>query len=88
MIIVVDTSFEKDFKRLHGSNIQKRIIQKLDVLQSLENFDKISGIKNMKWFPNFYRIRIGEYRIGFKYENNTITLLRVRSRKDIYNIFP
>jgi len=44
----------------------------------------------MKWFPDFYRIRIWNYRIGFKLEKNKIILLRIRirSRKDIYRIFP
>lgn len=88
MIIVVDESFEKDFKKLQGSNIQKRIIEKIDALELASKLAGIPNIKVMKWFPDFYRMRIWEYRIGFKYENDTIILLRVRSRKEIYNIFP
>jgi mRNA interferase RelE/StbE len=42
----------------------------------------------MKWFSDFYRIRIWDYRIGLKLEWNKIILLRIRNRKDIYNIFP
>jgi len=88
MIIIVDDSFEKDFKKLQGSNIQKRIIEKIDALKISSDLNEISNTKKMKGFPNFYRIRIWEYRIGFTYQDGVITLLRVRSRKDIYNIFP
>jgi hypothetical protein len=45
MIIVVDESFEKDFKKLQGSNIQKRIIEKID---ALELASKLAGIPNIK----------------------------------------
>ena len=53
-----------------------------------KNINDISNVKIMNWFNNFYRIRIWDYRIWFKLEWNKIILLRVRSRKDIYNIFP
>jgi mRNA-degrading endonuclease RelE of RelBE toxin-antitoxin system len=42
----------------------------------------------MKWFSDFYRIRIWDYRIGFKLEWDKLILLRIRNRNDIYNIFP
>jgi mRNA-degrading endonuclease RelE of RelBE toxin-antitoxin system len=31
---------------------------------------------------------IGDYRIGFYYENNQIELVRVVKRNDIYKVFP
>jgi len=88
MIIEIDKSFKKDFLKLKNKVIKDRIINKIENIENLESIKNISNIKIMKWFNNFYRIRIWDYRIWFRYENNKITLLRVRSRKDIYNIFP
>jgi len=37
---------------------------------------------------NYYRIRIGTYRLGFKENKGAILLLRFMHRKDIYEFFP
>jgi len=88
MIIKVDKSFKKDFLKLKNKEIEYRILKKLNEIEKVKTINNISNIKLMKWFNNFYRIRIWNFRIWFKFENNEIILLRVRSRKDIYNIFP
>ena len=88
MIIEVDESFKKDFQKIKNHEIKKRIIDKLNTLEISSDIHNISNIKNMKWFIDFYRIRIWDYRIGVKIKWSKIILLRVRSRKDIYNIFP
>ena len=37
---------------------------------------------------NYYRIRVGNYRLGIKLSEQTIILLRFMNRKDIYKYFP
>ena len=37
---------------------------------------------------NYYRMGIGNYRMGFKIESGNIIILRFMHRKDIYNYFP
>jgi len=49
---------------------------------------EIPNLKKMKGHTNAYRIRFGDYRIGFLFENNTIILSRVMNRKEIYRYFP
>lgn len=88
MIIEVDESFKIDFKKLKNKELEKRIIKKIEDIEKLGNIYGVSNIKKMKWFNNFYRIRIWEYRIWFEFDWNKIILLRVRSRKDIYEVFP
>lgn len=88
MIIEIDESFKKDFLSLKNKEIEKRIIQKLNQLEKAENLWEISNLKKMKWFDNFFRLRVWVYRIWFEFDWKKIILLRVRSRKDIYNIFP
>jgi mRNA interferase RelE/StbE len=46
-------------------------------------------VEHMKGYPNKYKIRIGDYRIGITIdkENNLIICQRVAHRKDIYRIF-
>jgi mRNA interferase RelE/StbE len=57
----------------------------------MENAAKLSDLRNIKKMMakgNYYRMRFGNYRLGFKVETNTIILLRFMHRKDIYSYFP
>jgi len=48
----------------------------------------INGAEKLKGYREFYKIRFGDYRVGFRYENGILTLERVLHRKDIYRYFP
>lgn len=86
MIVRADKSFSKMAKKL-SHETRKDIyflIDKMQYQKDLTNFD----VKKMAGFTDYYRIRMGKYRIGFRFENNTITLIAVAKRDEIYKIFP
>ena len=89
MEIIYSKKITKDVKGIKD----KKIIQKITlVINELKEIDNISQIKNLKKMKgktaNAYRIRIGEYRLGFFEENDTIILARLVKRSDIYKVFP
>jgi mRNA interferase RelE/StbE len=45
-------------------------------------------LKRMVGRKNHYRVRIGDYRIGFKIDNGIIVFVRVLHRKEMYRHFP
>ncbi len=47
-------------------------------------------IERMTGYPNKYKIRIGNYRIGITIDkqNESIICQRIAHRKDIYRVFP
>ncbi len=51
-------------------------------LGGLPNIKKLSG------HVSAYRLRIGDYRVGFFIVDETVILDRVVHRKDIYKVFP
>ena len=58
-------------------------------IPELDNLFAILDIKKMKGYQGYYRIRVGDYRIGCKVEQgNQIVFCRVKSRADIYRRFP
>ncbi|MGH2575743.1 MAG: type II toxin-antitoxin system RelE family toxin [Ignavibacteria bacterium] len=82
------SKFNKDLDKIKSDNIKNSILK---VIQSVENVNSLSDIKNIKkltGFRNAYRIRIGNYRIGLYYENNILEFVRILHRKDIYKVFP
>lgn len=82
-------SFLKDLKRLKSTpvfvSIQTLVLDELPTCKSLE---EIKNLKPLAGTANAYRIRIGDYRIGLIASDNTITLMRVLHRKEIYRYFP
>ncbi len=44
--------------------------------------------KPVAFIQNYYKIRVGDYRIGIKFEHETLTFERILHRKDIYKVFP
>jgi len=57
-------------------------VEKTSSLISLENVKKLKGAEN------YYRIRLGDYRVGIILEKETLIFVRFLHRKDIYRYFP
>jgi len=81
-------SFERDLRRVRDPNLLARVEAVLVELESLESLDSIPNIKAMKGHPDYFRIRIGDYRIGFKRIDGGLRIIRFLSRGDIYRKFP
>lgn len=48
----------------------------------------IPNLKKMRGRTSFYRVRIGDYRVGITIESNTVTFVRCLNRAEIYKHFP
>jgi mRNA interferase RelE/StbE len=57
-------------------------------LVSLTKRHCIINCKKLKGSTNAYRIRLGEYRIGFVFEDDHIDFVRFLHRSKVYDVFP
>lgn len=80
--------FSKDLQAIRDRQALQAIKAALLSLESAENLSELSQIKAIEGHPNTYRLRVGNYRIGFRLENNTIIFVRVLHRREIYRYFP
>jgi mRNA-degrading endonuclease RelE of RelBE toxin-antitoxin system len=87
MNIDIRRTFVKDADKL-PSNIQRQLALIITNLQQAKQLKQIKDCKKIKGSKTAYRIRLSQYRIGFFFENETIELVRVLGRKDIYKYFP
>lgn len=55
---------------------------------SLTHISQIPSSKKLTGHNHYYRIRIGDYRIGLKLIDDDLTFERVLHRKEIYKRFP
>ena len=88
MIVEASEQFLDDIKNLRDSKIKQRLLDKIEFLESAPTLHSVSQIKKMKGFSDAWRIRIGDYRLGFRLIGDSIVLGRFLSRKQIYRFFP
>ena len=81
-------SFAKDLRGIKSKEILSRIKETIEQIEKAENLRDITNIKKLKGGSNYYRIRVGEYRIGVMMEGEGITFVRCLNRKEIYRYFP
>jgi len=83
-----ERAFVKDLQRLPGQAREevKRVLAELREAQQLR---MVGSCKKLKGYSNYYRIRIGDYRLGLKdLGDGEIALLRILHRREIYRRFP
>lgn len=88
MRVSYKNSFLSDLKNIRDSKTLERIKAKIDELVLAVNPGDFRNTKKLKGTKNAYRIKAGDYRIAFFLEDETIVLVRVLNRKDIYRYFP
>ncbi|WP_373528766.1 type II toxin-antitoxin system RelE/ParE family toxin [Nostoc sp.] len=81
-------SFEKDLSKIRNQTLQQRIQAVIEEVENAENLGGVNNIKKLKTDGDYYRIRIGDYRIGLTISDGVIVFVRALQRKDIYRYFP
>ncbi len=88
MKIVFSKKIYKDFDNI-DDKILLKVNEIISILSSIKNLSDIYlSIKKIKWFNNYYRIRIWDFRLWIKIVWDEITLIAIKHRKDIYKFFP
>ncbi|MGV0102027.1 Plasmid stabilization protein [Nostoc sp. DSM 114160] len=81
-------SFEKDVSKIRDETLLQRIQAVIEEVEKAENLGEVNNIKKLKADGDYYRIRIGDYRIGLTISDDAIVFVRALQRKDIYRYFP
>lgn len=80
--------FEKHLKNC-PADIQKRFVIVYDRMVKAKKLSEIQSLEKLSGYSTFYRVRIGNYRLGFDLiEGEQIELLAILHRKEIYRFFP
>jgi len=88
MIIRIEKAFEKDSNKILDKNMLHKIADCIEEIQKCDSILSIKNIKKLKGANNFYRIRIGDFRIDLFIKDDIVDFVRCLHRKDIYKFFP
>jgi mRNA interferase RelE/StbE len=80
--------FYKDLNSLKDKKLKIKLADIIDECKDAKNLQGIRNLKKLEGFESYYRIRIGDYRLGIEFSGQVIKFLRIANRKDIYKIFP
>ncbi len=89
MRVLFTKSFAKDLRK-HKKNqeLLKQVQRIIENVEQAEAVSELTNLKQLKAEGRYFRIRIGDYRIGITIEDNQVTFVRVLHRKEIYRFFP
>ena len=88
MKVTFKKRFLRDLKGLPTAIRQRVEVLVFEELPEIDNIQQLSGLKKIQGHHTYYRLRVGDYRIGMSIEQDQIILYRVLHRKDIYRNFP
>ena len=80
--------FRRDLRRQRNPEIRRRVEQAILDLEAAPSLAAVSGAARLRAPGLFYRVRIGNYRIGLTVEGDTLVLIRFLHRRDMYRVFP
>jgi len=69
----------KDIEKL-SSQLQTKIIKGIEIMSD----DLLGDVKRLTNFTPEYRLRVGDHRVLFEIENESIIVYRVRHRREVY----
>lgn len=81
-------SFVKDLKNVSDKFLLEKVSEKILEIEQAKTLNDLAKLKKLKGGNNYFRLKIGHYRLGFVLEDETIIFVRFLHRKDIYKVFP
>ncbi len=82
-------SFAKDLKKKKNEKtLLERVRQIIQDVDEADSTHEINNLKKLRAEGNYYRIRLGDYRIGLIIEEDTVHFVRFLHRSEVYRYFP
>jgi len=88
MKIIFTKDITKDIKKIKDKKLIAKITEVIINMEQVSAIEQLAGVKKLSSQQMAFRTRIGDYRLGFFLENDTIILARFLKRADIYKVFP
>ena len=88
MSVEFRASFVKDLRHIKDQGLLSRIKQTIELVEKAQGPQDMASLKKLKGGNNYYRIRVGDYRLGLIIEGDSATFVRCLNRKEIYRFFP
>lgn len=87
MKVAFDENFYKKLAKIKDKPLLEKVKKIIIVAEAAGALNQIPHIKKLEGFKSYYRIRLGDYRIGAELQGDVFVFVTIGSRKDIYKFF-
>jgi mRNA interferase RelE/StbE len=87
----VKVRFEQSFvKDLHDLDAKRaeRVRNTIQLIETAASLRDVPHLMKLQGYSDFFRVRVGDYRLGLAIIQGEIVFVRCLPRKDIYRYFP
>lgn len=88
MNITFTKSFAKDLRKISDPAVLKPLQEVIKGIELAEGLQNLKHLKKISSVSGYYRLRLGDYRLGMIIDGDNVNLVRILHRKDIYRYFP
>lgn len=82
------SSFGRDLKALKDRKLLDRIRAVIEEVEAAQSWQQLAQLTKLQGKGDYYRIRVGDYRLGVIVENQTMIFVRCLHRREVYKYFP
>ncbi len=88
MIIRFEGRFRRDLQSVRDKSLLKKVKQIIGDSKNADDSRRLTGLKKIKGFENYYRFKVGDYRVGIEINGDEIIFVRFLHRREVYRFFP
>ena len=89
MKVLYTKKFNKDIDQItNDKKLKKNLLELITQIKQTDALTDLESVRKIQGYDKYYRIRVGDFRLGIKITNDGLEMLRFLHRKDIYRRFP
>jgi len=81
-------SFAGDVRALKDKALLERIKKLVANIEAAQSLAEVPNLKQLRGGGGYYRVRVGDYRVGLATEEGVVVFVRVLHRREVYRYFP
>jgi mRNA interferase RelE/StbE len=81
-------SIAADLRALKDKSLLDRVKALIAKVESADSLPDIPNLKRLRRGGAYYRVRLGDYRVGLAVEEDAVVFVRVLHRREVYRYFP
>jgi mRNA-degrading endonuclease RelE of RelBE toxin-antitoxin system len=81
-------SFLTDVKKLRDAKVRRAVTAAIENVEAAMSAADVRSLKRLSGQRDYFRIRLGDWRIGVHITGDTVTFVRCLNRREIYRFFP
>lgn len=88
MRVAFKRSFVRNLEKIRNQSLKDKVRQVIELVKQADSLQDIPHSRKLRSSECYYRIRLGNYRIGLAVDGNEVAFVRFLHRRDVYRYFP